>query len=103
VAADLHTTTTTEVSAELRRTYTTNDGIIFNMTEGVLFISTLSYLKSSQYTINCNKGFFSFVSDINEDILGIEDSPISHQSPEVDRVKRDVGGKMELHFTTNMR
>jgi len=40
----------------------------------------------------------SFVSDINEDILGSEDSPVLHQSPKVNRVKRDVGGKMECHF-----
>ena len=71
------------------------------MAQGVLFLFTPSYMKSSQHTLNCNKGSF-FVSDINEDILGSEDSSILHKSPKVDRVKRDVGGKMECHFRTNI-
>jgi len=75
----------------------------FNLAQRVTFLFTPPYLKSSQHTPNCNKGFFSFVSDINEDILGSEASPILHQSPKVDRVKRDVGGKMECHFRTNTR
>jgi len=75
----------------------------FNLAQGVLFLFTPSYLNSPQHTLNCNKEFFFFVSDISEDILDSEDSPILHQSPKVDRVKRDVGGKMECHFRTNIR